>query len=159
MKEESKKARDEMKEQSRPYQTYGYYLAIPIAFIVFYIFSFLDFNVNSVGTILLVFTILANINASKLTLVSKRKYVAPILIYVVNAIGLLFFVPIIIEISSGGTGDVFLGLAGLISIPIQIVAWIFFFITANDIKKAYPDMKQVAADARQNYLNLKKSAR
>lgn len=157
MKENLKVARQEMKEKTRPYQTYGYYLAIPIVYIVIFVLSFLDVNLSNVGMILFVFTILANIGASKLKLISKRKYVAPILIYAVNALGIVFLVPIFVEIASGGTGDATLGLIGLIVFPIEIIAIIFFFITANDIKKAYPMMAQDSKDAREAYLTLKKN--
>lgn len=157
MKENLKAVKQEMKDKSRPYQTYGYYLSIPSILIVLFVLSFLGMDINSVGTIIFVFTILANVGVSKLKLVSRRKYVAPVLMYVGNALGLVLAVLMIIEVSSGGTGDALLGVMGLLVFPIEIVAIIFFFITANDIKKAYPMMKQDSIDAREKYVTAKKS--
>lgn len=159
MKQELELAKETMKHSSRPYKAYGYYLSIPIAYMIVYILAFFNVSQTNFGTILLVFTILANIDVRKLELISKRKYVAPILIYILNAIGIIFFIPIMIEMFNGGTGDIFLGLLGLISLPIQITAIIFFFITANDIKKAYPDMKQLAKESREKYLQLKRESK
>lgn len=158
MNENLKVAKKEMQEKVRPYQLYGYYLAIPIIIIVVFILSFLGINMNSVGTIILVFTVLAHIGVSKLTLVSKRKYVAPVVLYVADAIGFLIGILMISELYSGGTGDVSLGLMGLIVFPIELVALIFFFITANDIKKAYPTMKEDSKQAREEYLAIKKNS-
>lgn len=158
MKESLKVAKKEMKDKVRPYQIYGYYLALPIIIIAVFILSFLGMDLNSGGTIIFVFTVLAHIGASKLTLVSKRKYVAPIIMYVADAIGFCIGLLMISEIYSGGTGDVSLGLMGLIVFPLEIVAIIFFFITANDIKKAYPTMKEESKEARDVYLALKKNS-
>ncbi|WP_207694851.1 hypothetical protein DOK67_0003078 [Enterococcus sp. DIV0212c] len=157
MKENLKVVKQEMKDKSRPYQTYGYYLAIPIALIVLFVSSFLGMDQNSIGTIILVFTILANVGVSKLKLVSRRKYIAPVLIYVGNALGVVLVILMIIGISTGGKGLIALGFISLLVFPIEILAIIFFFITANDIKKAYPTMKQDSIDAREKYVAIKKS--
>lgn len=158
MKEHLKVAKKEMKDNVRPYQVYGYYLGIPIIVIAVFILSFLGIDLNSVGVIIFVFTILAHIGVRKLTLVSKRKYVAPIIMYVAEAIGFLIGILMISEIYSGGTGDVSLGLMGLIVFPLEIVAIIFFFLTANDIKKAYPTMKEDSTKAREDYLTIKRNS-
>jgi len=158
VRENLKGAKQEMKDKVRPYQTYGYYFSIPIIIIAVFILPFLGINVRSIGTIIFVFIIFAHIGASKLELVSKRKYVAPILMYVADLIGLIMGILMISEISNGGTGDVALGLMGLIVFPLEIIAIIFFFITANDIKKAYPTMKQASKEAREEYLSLKKNS-
>ena len=129
MNEELNKAKNEMKEQSRPYQTYSYYISIPVIFVVYYILNYLGLGMTYVGTLLLIYTIIAHANASKLTLVSNKKYVAPILIYVVNVLGVLILVPMLFRISNGILEDDFLALVGLISSPFLIVAFIFFFIT------------------------------
>lgn len=158
MKENLKGAKKEMKDKVRPYQAYGYYFSIPIIIIAVFILPFLGINVKSVGTIIFVFIIFAHVEASRLKLVSKRKYVAPILMYIADLIGLIMGILMISEISNGGTGDVALGLMGLIVFPIEIIAIIFFFITANDIKKAYPMMKEESKEAREAYLALKKKS-
>lgn len=159
MKKDFKIAKQEMKEKCDPYKTYQIYIGIPIYGVVVYVLSFLNVTLGNTGILILTITILGNKGASKLTLLSKRKYVAPILMYITNALVILFVIPIIIEISNGGTGDIVLGLANLIALPVQIVAFVFFFITANDIKKAYPDMTQVFTEARQEYLSLKREAK
>ena len=46
MKETVKKAKQEMKDRSRPYQMYGFYLAIPIILMVIFIFGFLGIETN-----------------------------------------------------------------------------------------------------------------
>ncbi|GGC95204.1 hypothetical protein [Enterococcus wangshanyuanii] len=156
MKEELRNAKQEMKEKMRPYQIYGYYISIPLIIIVVFVLSFLGINIKSVGTIILAFTILAHVGVSKLNLVSKKKYIAPILMYVAEIVGLIMGIVMISEIAMGGTGDTSLILIGLTVFPIEVIAIIFFFITANDIKKAYPAMKQESKEARETYLAIKK---
>lgn len=160
MKEELKNAKKNMKMGMRPYTTYGYYLALPILFIAIFILGLVGVELDNIGIILLVFTVMANIDASKLTKISKRKYVAPILVYSQNILGLILVIPMIISVSSNGLSEmslVFVGLVALLTLPIHIVAIIFFFLTANDIKKNYPDMKMLAKEARDTYMIIKKS--
>ncbi|MBP2099852.1 hypothetical protein [Enterococcus rivorum] len=156
MKEKLKVTKQEMKNKVRPYQIYGYYFAIPVVIIALFILSILGINIRNTGTIIFAFTIIAHVGVSKLKLVSKRKYVAPILMYVAEAIGFILVVLMLSEISNGGTGDIYLGLMGLTIYPIEIIAIIFFFITANDIKKSYPTMKEESKNARVAYLTIKK---
>ena len=156
MKEELKAAKQEMRNKVRPYQIYGYYFAIPVVIIALFIFDILGINIRNTGTIILAFTIIAHVGVSKLKLVSKRKYVAPILMYVAEAIGFILVVLMLSEISNGGTGDIYLGLMGLTIFPVEVIAIIFFFITANDIKKSYPAMKEDSKNARGEYLSIKK---
>lgn len=158
MKETLKEAKQEMKNESRPYTTYSYYLGIPITFIILFIIGVLEIDIgNTAGHILFFLTILAHIGASKLKLVSGRKHVAPILLYAANILSLLLIPLLFMDFTNGGTGDVYFGLLGLLLIPIQLVMIIFFFLSANDIKKAYPTMKEDAKNARANYLMIKKS--
>lgn len=157
MKENLKVAKKAMKNKANPYQVYGYYFSIPLVIIVVFIISLLGIDVNTVSTIIFVFTILAHVGVSKLKLVSKRKYVAPILMYVTSGIGLIMGILMVFEIANGGTGEGYLVVIGLTAFPIEIIAIIFFFITANDIKKAYPTMKQDSIDARQEYLAIKRN--
>lgn len=157
MKEELKQAKKKMKEQSLPYQIYGYYLSIPILLIVILACGILGVDIpSSFGWIIFVFTILANIGIRKLSLVSKRKYVAPILIYIANGIGWFMLFGMIMMLFVGLSMDFFLFLNGLLVLPLEIIAIIFFFITANDIKRAYPTMKEDAKESRQRYRHLKK---
>lgn len=157
MKEEIKAAKQLMKEKTRPYQTYGYYLAIPIVLIVTLIVPFLGIDLpNALGSILLIFTIFANIGVSKLSLLSKRKYVAPILMYIANGVSLFALILMFPLLLSLEGAYVAIGALYLIIFPLEISAIIFFFMTASDIKKAYPRMKQESEDARKKYLAIKK---
>lgn len=157
MKEELRAAKKNMVEEGRVYRVYGFYLGIPIFTIVLMIMAISGVNNNSTGTIGLLLIIVAHINVRKLTLLSAKKYVAPILYYVVNAITILLLPILFSDMATTGTADNYLGLIGLICLPIQIVSIVFFFITARDIKNAYPTMKQDAQIARQAYLNIKKN--
>lgn len=73
-----KAAKAELREKSRPYQTYSYYLIIPIFIILVFLLSLVGYNKGTFGTIVFVFVIFAHVWASKLDLVRKRKHVAPI---------------------------------------------------------------------------------
>ncbi|MBX8935564.1 hypothetical protein [Enterococcus gilvus] len=159
MKEKLKAAKQKMKNDSRPYNTYGYYLGLPIIFIVLMIIPFLGIDIGrTAGHVLFVFTILAHIGASKLKLVSRRKHVAPSLLYFSNIVSLLLIPIIFLDFTRGGAGETYFVILGLILTPIQILMIIFFFISANDIKKAYPTMKQDARISREDYLMIKKSS-
>jgi len=154
-----KTAKQEMKDKSRPYQVYTTYLALPIVFIAIMIMSFFGYNNSSTGILILIFTIVAHVGAKKLTLAGKRKYVAPILMYVANVISLVLFPVLFSDLSSGGNGDSYFSLIGLIVVPIEIIAGVFFFIGAHDLKKAYPAMKQDSKDARETYLAVKRATK
>ncbi|WP_242550161.1 MULTISPECIES: hypothetical protein [Enterococcus] len=158
MKETLKAAKQKMKNESRPYNTYSYYLTLPIIYIVLLVLSFLGFDIGrTVGNVLFVLTIFAHIGAGKLKLISKRKHVAPSLLYAANIISLLLIPLLLFDLTSGGAGDTYFGLLGLVVLPIQILMIVFFFISANDIKKAYPTMKEDAKSSREEYLMAKKS--
>ena len=122
-----KAAKAELKEKSRPYQTYSYYLIIPIFIILVFLLSLVGYNKGTFGTIVFVFVIFAHVWASKLDLVRKRKHVAPILMYVTQGLGVVLMVLLVTEVS------------------------------ANDIKKAYPTMKEDAKAARLEYQELRRS--
>lgn len=157
MKEELKQAKKKMKEYSLPYQIYGYYVSIPTLLLIILACAFLGIDLpSSFGGIVFIFTILANMGVRKLPLISNRKYVAPILVYIANGISFFVGFGMIMMLSSGLSMDPFLILNGLMMLPLEILAIIFFFITANDIKKAYPTMKEDAKESRQLYKNLKK---
>ncbi|MFC6808060.1 hypothetical protein ACFQEP_05070 [Lactococcus lactis subsp. hordniae] len=64
---------------------------------------------------------------------------------------------LVTEVSAGGTRNISLGLSSLILLPIEIITIVFFFISTNDIKKAYPTMKEDAKAARQEYQELRRS--
>jgi len=157
LKENLKVARQELKVKSRPYQAYGYYLGVPITLIIIMAAALLGFDNLRLNGVILILTVIANFNASKLALVSKRKYVAPVLVYVSNVISLLLLPELTNDIANGGNGDNYLALMGLILVPIEVIIFVFFLISANDIKKAYPTMKQDSKDARQNYVAAKKN--
>lgn len=158
MKETLKAAKQKMKNDSRAYNTYGYYLSLPILFIALIVLSFLGIDMGrTAGQILFIFTILAHVEVRKLKLVSKRKYVAPSLLYASNIVSLLLIPLLIADFSQGGFGDTYFVLLGLILTPIQLLMIIFFFISAADIKRAYPTMKQDAKNSRAEYLLIKKS--
>jgi hypothetical protein len=152
-----KVAKAELREKSRPYQTYSYYLIIPIFIILVFLLSLVGYNKGTFGTVIFVFVIFAHVWASKLDLVRKRKHVAPILMYVAQGVGVIIAVLLFSEISAGGTGDISFGISGLILLPIEIIAIVFFFISANDIKKAYPTMKEDAKAARVEYQEFRRS--
>ena len=122
-----KAAKAELKEKSRPYQTYSYYLIIPIFIILVFLLSLVGYNKGTFGTIVFVFVIFAHVWASKLDLVRKRKHVAPILMYVTQGLGVILMVLLVTEVSAGGTGNIALGLSSLILLPIEIIAIVFFF--------------------------------
>lgn len=156
MKEELKLAKQKMKIASRPYNTYGYYLAVPIIFIVVMILSIFGFNQRNLGSIVLVFTTFGVNNASNLSAVSKRKYVAPILLGVVYILSLVLLPVLLTDLSMRDVGDTYFLLMGLIVFPIQIVMIIFFLVSANDIRKAYPTMREDAKESRENFIRIKK---
>ena len=81
---------------------------------------------------------------------------APSILYVSNIISLLLIPVLFSDIQQGGFGDTYFVLLGLILIPLQLLMIIFFFISAADIKRAYPTMKQDAKSSRAEYLKLKK---
>ena len=122
-----KAAKAELREKSRPYQTYSYYLIIPVFIILVFLLSLVGYNKGTFGTIVFVFVIFAHVWASKLDLVRKRKHVAPILMYVTQGLGVVLMVLLVTEVS------------------------------ANDIKKAYPTMKEDAKAARLEYQELRRS--
>lgn len=122
-----KEAKAELREKSRPYQTYSYYLIIPIFIILVFLLSLVGYNKGTFGTIVFVFVIFAHVWASKLDLVRKRKQVAPILMYVTQGLGVVLMVLLVTEVS------------------------------ANDIKKDYPTMKEDAKAARLEYQELRRS--
>lgn len=157
LKEELRAAKKNMVEEGRAYRVYGFYLCIPIFTIVLMIMAMSDINNNFKGTIGLFLIIIAHINVQKLTLLSGKKYVAPILYYIVNVITILLLPILFSDMATTGTADTYLGLVGIICLPIQIVSIVFFFITARDIKNAYPTMKEDAQNSRQAYLNIKKN--
>ncbi|MGM0112107.1 hypothetical protein IGI52_002437 [Enterococcus sp. DIV0187] len=73
MKETLKAAKQKMKSESRPYNTYGYYVSLPILFITILILSYLGIDIGTtIGSVLFVFTIFAHIEARKLRVVSKK---------------------------------------------------------------------------------------
>lgn len=150
MKERLYMAKQNMKEKGRPYQTYTYYMAIPIMIIVFFVLAMLGVNVNSVGTITLIFSVIAHVNASKLKLISNKKYVGPILRYVNEIIG-LFFIVFLFNLNYEA-----LNFIVILTYIIQITSIVFFFLTASEIKKAYPTMKEDAKISRQEYLDEKR---
>ena len=76
---------------------------------------------------------------------------------VTQGLGVVLMVLLVTEVSAGGTGNIALGLSSLILLPIEIIAIVFFFISANDIKKAYPTMKEDAKAARLEYQELRRS--
>lgn len=154
-----KTAKKEFKDKSRAYQVYSFYLSVPIIFVLVMIASYFGYNNSSFGTIVLVFTIFAHVGASKLKLASKRKYVAPILMYVANIVSILLMPVLFSNMSAGGNGDNYFSLIGLFVVPLEIIAMIFFFISAHDLKKAYPTMKQDSKDARATYLAAKRAAK
>ncbi|WP_125766700.1 hypothetical protein [Lapidilactobacillus wuchangensis] len=157
MNEDLKTAKQEFKDNGRPYQTYSYYLGVPIATIVLMGLAMLGLNTNSsLGLLLFIFTVVAHVGASKLTKISKRKYVAPILIYIANIISIILIPILFKDLSAGGSGDTYFSYVGLFFLPLEIIAIIFFFISAHDIKKAYPTMKQDFQTARSKYLEIKR---
>ncbi|MFC6295791.1 hypothetical protein ACFQH1_11320 [Lactiplantibacillus daoliensis] len=159
MKTDLKTARQTLKAESRAYQVYSYYLAIPILFIGTMIVTYFGYSNNSIGVVILVLTIFAHVGASKLKLASKRKYVAPILMYIANVIALVLMPVLFSDMSAGGNGDSYFALIGLIVVPIEIITIIFFFISAHDLKKAYPTMKQDTKQARETYKQLKQTSK
>ncbi|PFG90026.1 hypothetical protein FGL73_09030 [Lactococcus lactis] len=126
-KSEFKNNKSGVERKSRPYQTYSYYLIIPVFIILVFLLSLVGYNKGTFGTIVFVFVIFAHVWASKLDLVRKRKHVAPILMYVTQGLGVVLMVLLVTEVS------------------------------ANDIKKAYPTMKEDAKAARLEYQELRRS--
>ncbi|MFG5464428.1 hypothetical protein ACFJZL_01360 [Enterococcus faecalis] len=147
--------KQEMKEKNRIYQVYGMYLAIPIGMIILLILGFMEIEIKNYGTVLLGLIIYTHVQVRKLDLVKKRKAAGPILIYVANILGLVMALAMIPAMLNGGGEDLVLVMIGLVVLPIQIIAIVFFFLTAKDIKKAYPNMKEEAEEARKRYKEIK----
>ena len=144
-----KLAKQKMKNNMLPYKTYMNYLTVPIFIILVYISSFFGVKLSGVSSFPLIFSIIANRNASKLNLLSKKKYLGPILIYL-NEIVVLFLLYYFVNDNWENVG-----LANILALLIQFWAVVFFFITANDMKKKYPRMKEEYEKARREYLKEK----
>ncbi|MDU5511939.1 hypothetical protein [Enterococcus gilvus] len=140
-----------MKERINPYNMYCCYIGIPVAIIALMILNLSGYSNSMSGGFILVVTVVANINIRKLKLVPSRKYVAPILLYIVNIIFMILLPIFYSDISNGGVGESYFVYLGFLAFPLQIVMIIFFFISSSDIKKAYPSMKMDAKEAREKY--------
>lgn len=149
MNNELKSAKQKMKINMLPYQTYMNYLSVPIIIVLVYIMSFLGIKLSGVSSFPLIFSIIANRNVSKLTLLSNKKFLGPILIYL-NEVVVVFFVYLFMNVNWDN-----IGLVNIVALFIQFLAVIFFCVTANDIKKTYPKMKEDYEVARQEYLKEK----
>ncbi|WP_167629186.1 hypothetical protein [Listeria valentina] len=156
MKQDVKDAKQEMKIKGRPYRVYTYYLAIPIIMLITILLSLIGRSLNGIGTIVFIFTIYAHVEISKLDFLPNKKYVAPILIYAIQVVGVPLAILYGIEIFNGGTGEVLLGILNITVLLIEISAIIFFFVTAMDIKRMYPEMKQDSKESRRKYLEIKR---
>ncbi|EPI11687.1 hypothetical protein [Enterococcus faecalis] len=148
-------AKQEMKEKNRIYQVYGMYLVIPIGMIILLLLGFMEIEIKNYGTVLLGLTIYAHVQVRKLDLVTKRKAVGPILIYAANILGLIMAIAMIPAMLNGSGEELTLVMVGLVVLPIQIIAIVFFFLAAKDIQKAYPNMKEEVEDARKRYKEIK----
>lgn len=144
-------------EKALAYHTWSGYLSIAIAIIVLPIIGILGLDTTGPGFVLLFLTVKTHKKAVKLPLAKGVKHVGPILHYVVQGLGLLAIVPLIAEVSAGGEGTVTLGLVSLLVIPIQIVSVVFFFLSARQMKKAYPEMKEVMQVAKDEYMEALRS--
>ena len=144
-----KNAKKTMKNQTRPYQTYIYCLGIPIFNIFLYILAVFNIRPQGTGLLILVFTILVNTYVAKLDKVSSKKYIAPILIYISEIISIFIILSLIRQQSANFV------VFTMVTLILRIAALIFFFITANDIKKAYPTMKEDSEKAGQEYVSTK----
>jgi len=155
MSKELAAAKKELREKSNVTQAYSLYLAVPISLIIILALAMLDVNIGNPSTVILVLVVMGHIRISKLTLLSNKKYIAPILYYLTNIIVLICLFAIFL-MPSVNEFYLFLGITGLVAVPLEIVISVFYFITANDIKKAYPNMNQEVAEARKKYQMLKK---
>ncbi|MGX7025784.1 hypothetical protein [Vagococcus hydrophili] len=153
MNNELLRAKQNAKEKGAPYRAYTYYLSVPIVMILLYGMLLLNISLGSLGHLTLIFTILAHVQGRKLTLLSKKKYVAPCLIY----LGEIYTLIIMFAAFDGILLNYDLLL--LIAYAIQLAAVIFFILTAKDIKRAYPNMKDEANEAQKRYLEMKRVAK
>jgi hypothetical protein len=153
--ENIKSAKKQMKKEILAYDTYGYYLAIPIIFCMLMGLSVLGIDTPNLGMLLTILTVAAHIKASKLKISSLKILVAPMLFYISNVVSLLLLPALFSDFSNGIQGDTYFILIGLIVFPMQILMLIFFIVGALSIKKAYPTMKEDAKQARANFCKLK----
>lgn len=153
MNNELLRAKQNAKEKGAPYRAYTYYLSVPIVMVFLYAMLLLNISMSSLGSLTLVFAVLAHVHGRKLTLLSKKKYLAPCLIYI-NEIYTLF-----VMISALNEFSFNYGMLTIIIYVIQIAAVIFFILTAKDIKRAYPNMKDEANEAQKRYLEMKRVAK
>ncbi|HCM89082.1 MULTISPECIES: hypothetical protein [Vagococcus] len=153
MNNELLRAKQNAKEKGAPYRAYTYYLSVPIVTVFLYAMLLLNISVNSLGYLTLIFAILAHVHGRKLTLLSKKKYLAPCLIY----LGEIYTLIIMFAAFDGILLNYDLLL--LVAYAIQLAAIIFFILTARDIKSVYPNMKDEANEAQKRYLEMKRLAK
>ena len=143
-------------QKALAYHTWSAYLSLGIAIVVLPILGILGLEAN-IELFVLILTIVTHIKAKKMLLASKMRHVGPILLYVSEALSLLAIGPFLIEIAIGGEGHLTLGLAVLIILPIRLTSAVFFFLSAKQMKAAYPEMKMEMQVAKAEFQEAKRA--
>ncbi|GAX46818.1 hypothetical protein [Pseudolactococcus reticulitermitis] len=147
MKDEKKRAKALLQEQSLPYATWTGNLAIPIAMIVIFIIGLLGYGMSFYSIVILVATIQVHRFNAKLKL-GNRSYIAPIMVYLYNVLS----IPMAILLLHLDNGELLpLLLIELLFVATVVTAIVFFFITASQIKKQFPTLKADRQAALQVY--------
>lgn len=159
MKKELIIAKKEIKKSSLPYQLYRCYLLMPLLVASVYMLTFLGFNMNKVSAIILLLIIIIHFKVRKLKLVSKIKYVAPILMYIYEGCSKIIFFPLFFGLYSRAIDNTTYIVSGLIVFASLFFSIVYFLMAASEIKYTYPNMKIEYKDSREKYLSLKKTLR
>ncbi|MBR2763810.1 MAG: hypothetical protein IKD51_06100 [Lactococcus sp.] len=147
MKEERKRAKKLMQEQSLPYNAWGGNLTIPIMTIVTVILSLIGFKNSFFSLVIFIAAIQVHRYNVKLKL-GGRSYIAPIMVYVHNALS----IPMVFLVANLTDATILpLLIIEVLFFAAVVVAFVFFFMTANQIKKQFPTMKADSLAARQAY--------
>ena len=147
MKEERKRAKKLMQEKSLPYNAWSGNLTIPIAMVVIVILSLIGFKNSFFSLVIFVATIQVHRQNAKLKL-GGRSYIAPIMVYVYNALS----IPMVFLVVNLTDMTILpLLIIEVLFFAAVVVAFVFFFMTANQIKKQFPTMKADSLAARQVY--------
>jgi lysylphosphatidylglycerol synthetase-like protein (DUF2156 family) len=141
-----KELKKQLKEKTREYQAYSNYMSLGIAVPVIMALAAMGVTGN-LGVVLLVVTIMAHKNAISLKDMPKIKHVAPILVYAINILSIVFVALAFIA----NDVEIYLTVLGLFSVVLQIVTAVFAIVAAQKWKKLRPNMNEEAKQARAEY--------
>jgi hypothetical protein len=151
--------RQKLHKGTLAFDTYIYSLLIPIFFIILEILHMIfGFQTALIYVLFLLATILVHRNYRKLKL-SKAVYIAPILMYLFQAITLTLVItaPLYLKFPNNAAIVLFIGIAVILGMVVEPLVIIFFFISAHKVKKQCPNMMQELHEARKEYKLSKNS--